>query len=242
MSPENVAMPDVGAPEEHPMALAIREKPKPRQMNLPVRTMAQTSGIAKKGPGKDAPSRPVLAERIEHSLAVAYLGDYLGDDSNVVISEANPRLALDSPPRGTIVGPYLSHRRMVEARRSLAESPSEERPATRALRIDTENATMRSIAQGKEVSLDRNSVLSQQIYTVIPRGPAAASSATVTDNEWGQYPCSGCRQLIAGGRYACHWRGERFNLCEACFRKPYIPYKRHQAAGSRIVGEMDEGE
>jgi hypothetical protein len=107
VSQANVATLDMSASNEDPTALAIREKPKPRRANLPVRLMSQTSGVAKKQSNK-APSTPALTERIEHSLAVVARS---GDTSNVSISEARPSFArepapsVEAPPSRTTVVP-----------------------------------------------------------------------------------------------------------------------------------------
>lgn len=107
MSQANVATLDMSASNENPTALAIREKPKPRRENLPVRLMSQTSSVAKKQSNK-APSTPALTERIEHSLAVVARS---GDTSNVSISEARPSFArepapsVEAPPSRTTVVP-----------------------------------------------------------------------------------------------------------------------------------------
>jgi hypothetical protein len=238
-SPAHLTAPDLSAPEEHPMALAIREKPKPRRMNLPLRTMAQTSGITKKGPGKDAPSRPVPAERIEYGLAVAYLGDNI----NAVISEANPRLALDSPPRSGTVAPRPTHRMMMAAPRV---------PRERELRY-LSSATERDLDRRRrdprdpdEATVDRTCYLLVQIHRHTlesPEEPTLTGSADAemteydqpvtegvscadyqqhnrrkyNDNsranlkahEWGRHQCDGCRELITSVRYECR-SGDRY--------------------------------
>ena len=105
--PPGMQSPAASDPREDSTALAIREKPKPRRANLPVRLMSQTSGVAKKQPSK-APSTPALAERVEHSLAVVARS---GDTSNVAISEARPSCArepapsVEAPPSRTTVAP-----------------------------------------------------------------------------------------------------------------------------------------
>jgi hypothetical protein len=102
----NVATLDTSASNEQVMALAIRAKPKPRLMVLPHR-MSQTSGISKNPPNK-FPSTPALAQRIEHSLAVAAR---LGDISNISISEARPSFSreaapsVEAPPSRTTAAP-----------------------------------------------------------------------------------------------------------------------------------------
>jgi len=175
-----VAIPDMSASKEHPTDLAIREKPKSRRvMDLPLRTMAQTSGIAKKVPDKDAPSRPALAERIERGLA-AVTGS--GDNSNAVISEHNPKLALDHPSRKGIVVTRLTYRRTTVVPRISPESFYEESPAMTALRIDPDEETYRSMVQGKEVSIDRNCYILLQIHRETPKEPTVASSATAADD------------------------------------------------------------
>ena len=105
-SQANAATPDMSASNEQPMALAIRAKPKPRLMVLPMR-MSQTSGIVKKQPDT-APSTPALAQRIEHSLAAVARS---GDTSNIAITEARPSFSreaapsVEAPPTRTAAAP-----------------------------------------------------------------------------------------------------------------------------------------
>jgi hypothetical protein len=267
-SPAHVATPDVSALKEHAMtALAIREKPEPRRrMDLPLRTMAQTSGVAKKGPSKDAPSRPALPERLKHSIAAAVIRSF--GDSDAVNSEVNLRLRLDSPPRSGTIAPRPTRRGVpVRELRNVASV------AARARLQRMEEARSSSVAQQREVNIDRTGLLLLQIHRHTPQDASAdaerdANRQPVTEgisceeylennrrifgernpradlevHEWGQYSCGGCRQLIARVRYECVWAGECFDLCEGCFTKQNWTYTRPNRAGSGNVGEMDEGE
>jgi hypothetical protein len=269
-SPAHVATPDVSAPKEPAMAaLAIRQKPEPRRrMDLPLRTMAQTSGVAKKGPAKDAPSgSAALPERLKHSLA-ATVARPSDNNSNAVISEANRRLApLDSPPRSGTIAPRPTRRGM-----PVRELRNVSSVASRARLQRMEEATRSgSVTQQREVNIDRTGLLLLQIHRQTPQDASAdaereANEQPVTegiscaeyqestirkygernsraaDEEWGQHRCGGCLRLIARVRYECVWAGECFDVCEGCFTKQNWTYTRPHKAGSGNLGEMDEGE
>jgi hypothetical protein len=265
-SPAHVATPDASAPKEHVTALAIREKPEPRRrMDLPLRTMAQTSGVAKKGPAKDAPSRlAALPERLKHSLAAAVVrsGD---NNSNALISEANQRLT----PRSGTVAPRPTRRGMPV--RELQYHPSSAAAARTRLQRTEEATSGSSAAQQREVNIDRTGLLLLQIHRHTPQDAHAdaegeANKQPVTEgiscaeyqehnirkygernsraaDEWEQHSCGGCRELIARVSYECVWVSEWFNLCEDCFTKQHWTYTRpHKAGSGDVGGEMDEGE